>query len=154
MGYENQFHLYKVVAAPSFRHFASKFKSEYKIDVFQNPRASFRLRTVCEKLKKMLSANSEAPIGIECLMDDKDVKGFMKRDEFEKLSGPILDRVLEPLNKAVAESGLTLEWIHAVEVVGSGSRIPAIIKDLNAFFGREPRRTMNASECVARGCAL
>jgi heat shock 70kDa protein 4 len=87
-------------------------------------------------------------------MDDKDVKGFMKRDEFEKLSGPILDRVLEPLNKAVAESGLTLEWIHAVEVVGSGSRIPAIIKKLNAFFGREPRRTMNASECVARGCAL
>ncbi|KAJ1691207.1 hypothetical protein LUZ63_015362 [Rhynchospora breviuscula] len=137
-----------------FRHFASKFKSEYKIDVLQNARASTRLRTACEKLKKMLSANSEAPMGIECLMDDKDVKGFMKRDEFEKLSAPILDRILDPLKNAVAEAGLTQERIHSVEVVGSGSRIPAIIKILTTFFGREPRRTMNASECVARGCAL
>ncbi|KAJ4769778.1 hypothetical protein LUZ62_054035 [Rhynchospora pubera] len=137
-----------------FRHFASKFKSEYKIDVLQNARASTRLRTACEKLKKMLSANSEAPMGIECLMDDKDVKGFMKRDEFEKLSAPILDRILDPLKIAVAEAGLTQEGIHSVEVVGSGSRIPAIIKILTTFFGREPRRTMNASECVARGCAL
>ncbi|KAJ4808696.1 hypothetical protein LUZ62_021262 [Rhynchospora pubera] len=137
-----------------FRHFASKFKSEYKIDVLQNARASTRLRTACEKLKKMQSANSEAPMGIECLMDDKDVKGFMKRDEFEKLSAPILDRILDPLKIAVAEAGLTQEGIHSVEVVGSGSRIPAIIKILTTFFGREPRRTMNASECVARGCAL
>jgi len=137
-----------------FRHFASKFKSEYKIDVLENARASVRLRTACEKLKKMLSANSEAPIAIECLMDDKDVKGFMKRDEFESLSAPILDRILEPLKKAVAEAGLTQEEIHFLEVVGSGSRIPAIIKILTDFFGKEARRTMNASECVARGCAL
>lgn len=122
--------------------------------MLQNARASVRLRTACEKLKKMLSANSEAPIGIECLMDDKDVKGFMKRDEFESLSAPILDRVLEPLKKAVAEAGLTQEEIHFLEVVGSGSRIPAIIKILTEFFGKEARRTMNASECVARGCAL
>lgn len=87
-------------------------------------------------------------------MDDKDVKGFIKRDEFENLSAPILDRILEPLKKAVADSGLTQEGIHSVEVVGSGSRVPAIIKILTTFFGREPRRTMNATECIARGCAL
>jgi heat shock protein 4 len=41
-----------------------------------------------------------------------------------------------------------------VEVVGSASRIPSIVKILTEFFGKEPRRTMNASECVARGAAL
>ncbi|EPS63387.1 hypothetical protein M569_11394, partial [Genlisea aurea] len=137
-----------------FKHFALKFKDEYKIDVYQNARACLRLRAACEKLKKVLSANPEAPLNIECLMDEKDVRGFIKRDEFEKISVPILERVKRPLEKALAEAGLTSESIHSVEVVGSGSRVPAIIRILTEFFGKEPRRTMNASECVAKGCAL
>ncbi|PIN00401.1 Molecular chaperones HSP105/HSP110/SSE1, HSP70 superfamily [Handroanthus impetiginosus] len=137
-----------------FQHFAAKFKDEYKIDVYQNARACLRLRAACEKLKKVLSANPEAPLNIECLMDEKDVRGFIKRDDFEQISIPILERVKKPLEKALAEAGLTIENIHSVEVVGSGSRVPAIIKILTEFFGKEPRRTMNASECVAKGSAL
>ncbi|KAK7261836.1 hypothetical protein RIF29_28158 [Crotalaria pallida] len=137
-----------------FNHFAAKFKEEYKIDVFQNARACLRLRAACEKLKKVLSANPEAPLNIECLMDEKDVRGYIKRDEFEQLSLPILERVKGPLEKALAEADLTVENVHMVEVVGSGSRVPAINKILTEFFNKEPRRTMNASECVARGCAL
>ncbi|BFG24526.1 hypothetical protein CerSpe_108000 [Prunus speciosa] len=137
-----------------FHHFAAKFKEEYKIDVFQNARACLRLRVACEKLKKMLSANPEAPLNIECLMEEKDVRGFIKRDEFEQISVPILERVKGPLEKALLDAQLSIENIHTVEVVGSGSRVPAIIKILTDFFKKEPRRTMNASECVARGCAL
>ncbi|KAM0912754.1 hypothetical protein ACQ4PT_012575 [Festuca glaucescens] len=137
-----------------FKHFAAKFKEEYKIDVYQNARACIRLRVACEKLKKMLSANPEAPMNIECLMDEKDVRGFIKRDEFEQISAPVLERVKGPLEKALAEAGVTTESVHFVEVVGSGSRVPAIIRIITEFFGKEPRRTMNASECVARGCAL
>ncbi|KAL2493089.1 Heat shock 70 kDa protein 14 [Abeliophyllum distichum] len=136
------------------QHFAAKFKEEYKIDVFQNARACLRLRAACEKLKKVLSANPEAPLNIECLMDEKDVRGYIKREDFEQISVPILERVKKPLEKALAEAGLTVENIHTVEVVGSGSRVPAIMKILAEFFGKEPRRTMNASESVAKGCAL
>ncbi|KAI3814957.1 hypothetical protein L1987_14606 [Smallanthus sonchifolius] len=137
-----------------FQYFAEKFKAEYKIDVFQNARACLRLRAACEKLKKVLSANPEAPMNIECLMDDKDVRGFIKREEFEQISTPILERVKKPLEKALLEAQLTVDNIYAVEVVGSGSRVPAVIKILTEFFGKEPRRTMNASECVSKGCAL
>ncbi|XP_043723280.1 heat shock 70 kDa protein 15-like isoform X2 [Telopea speciosissima] len=137
-----------------FQHFAAKFKEELKMDVYQNARACLRLRAACEKLKKVLSANPVAPLNIECLMDDKDVRGIIKREEFEQLSVPILERVKVPLQKALAEAGLTVENVHSVEVVGSGSRVPAIIRILTEFFEKEPRRTMNASECVARGCAL
>ncbi|CAL9767311.1 unnamed protein product [Musa acuminata subsp. burmannicoides] len=137
-----------------FKHFAAKFKDEYKIDVYRNVRACLRLWAACEKLKKVLSANPEAPLNIECLMDEKDVRGFIKREEFEQISTPILERVKRPLEKALVEAGLSVENIHSVEVVGSGSRVPAIIRILTEFFGKEPRRTMNASECVARGCSL
>ncbi|KAM7280484.1 hypothetical protein ACFE04_007618 [Oxalis oulophora] len=59
-----------------FNYFAEKFKQEYNIDVYSNIRASIRLRTACEKLKKVLSANAVAPLNIECLMDEKDIGPF------------------------------------------------------------------------------
>ncbi|KAI3863170.1 hypothetical protein MKW98_015628 [Papaver atlanticum] len=137
-----------------FNYFAVQFKEQYHIDVYSNARACIRLRTACEKLKKVLSANAEAPLNIECLMDEKDVKGFIKREEFEKLSMGLLERMRLPCNKALVDAGLTLDMINSVELVGSGSRVPAITRMLTSFFNREPRRTLNASECVARGCAL
>ncbi|KAL7213514.1 hypothetical protein ACSBR2_016109 [Camellia fascicularis] len=137
-----------------FRYFAAQFKEQYNIDVYSNTRASVRLRAACEKLKKVLSANPEAPLNIECLMDEKDVKGYIKREDFEKLSSDLLERLSIPCRKALADSGLTMEKIHTVELIGSGSRIPAITRILASVFGKEPRRTLNASECVARGCAL
>ncbi|KAF6168062.1 hypothetical protein GIB67_011447 [Kingdonia uniflora] len=137
-----------------FNYFAAQFKENYHIDVCTNVRASIRLRTACEKLKKVLSANAEAPLNIECLMDEKDVKGFIKREEFENLSSGLLERVRVPCNQALADTRLTVEKIHSVELVGSGSRVPAIGKMLASLFKREPSRTVNASECVARGCAL
>ncbi|KAK1281239.1 Heat shock 70 kDa protein 16 [Acorus gramineus] len=137
-----------------FDHFAEQFKNQYGIDVCSNARATVRLRSACEKLKRVLSANAEAPINIECLMDEIDVKGFIKREEFERLSLGLLERIVVPCKRAVADAGLTLNGIHSVEIVGSGSRIPAIARMVGGFFKKEPRRTLNASECVARGCAL
>ncbi|KAE8805604.1 Heat shock 70 kDa protein 4L [Hordeum vulgare] len=56
---------------PCLSTLQQNLKDEYKIDVYQNARACIRLRVACEKLKKMLSANPEAPMNIECLMDEK-----------------------------------------------------------------------------------
>jgi heat shock 70kDa protein 4 len=138
-----------------YDHFVEKFKAEYKIDVRGNRKASVRLQMACEKVKKILSANAEAPLSIECLMEEKDVKGLIKREEFEKMCAGLIDRVLEPCKKAIGWSGLPgVDRLSAVELVGSGSRVPAISRVLAGYFGRESGRTINASECVARGCAL
>ncbi|XWS19423.1 hypothetical protein CRYUN_Cryun31cG0014600 [Craigia yunnanensis] len=137
-----------------FNYFASLFKEQYNIDVYTNIKASIRLRASCEKMKKVLSANAEAQLNIECLMDEKDVRGLIKREEFEKLSSDLLERISVPCHKALADSGLTLDKINSVELVGSGSRIPAITRILASIFNREPSRKINASECVALGCAL
>ena len=137
-----------------FEYFGEKFKDEYGIDVGSILRAGIRLRAACEKLKKVLSANAEGQLNIECLMDEKDVKGFIKREEFERLSSELLERIAVPCEKVLIDSGLRLDDIYSVELVGSGSRIPAVARMLTGLFGREPSRTLNASECVAKGCAL
>jgi heat shock protein 4 len=51
-----------------------------------NARASLRLRIAIEKMKKILSANPEAPLAIECIMDEVDVKSSMTREKMEELS--------------------------------------------------------------------
>ncbi|CAK9183457.1 unnamed protein product, partial [Ilex paraguariensis] len=125
-----------------FRHFAAQFREQFHIDVPSNARASKRLREACEKLKKVLSANPEAQLHIECLMDEKDVKGFIKREEFEQLSSNLLERISIPCRKALLDSGINMQNIHTVELVGSGSRIPAIKRILASLFKREPSRTL------------
>lgn len=49
---------------------------------------------------------------------------------------------------------LKKEDIHAVEIVGGASRIPAVKERISKFFGKELSMTLNADEAVARGCAL
>ena len=56
--------------------------------------------------------------------------------------------------QALADAKVSTEEIAAIEVIGGSSRVPALIKILKDFFGKEPSRTLNAKECVSRGCAL
>ncbi|ORX95062.1 heat shock protein [Basidiobolus meristosporus CBS 931.73] len=135
-------------------YFAEQFKEKYKIDVKSSPKALFRLRAGCEKLKKVLSANTQAPLNVESIMEDIDVSAMMKREEFEELCKGMLERMEDTLAQAVKDSGLTVEQIDTIEVVGGSTRIPAFKERLSKFFGKDISFTLNQDEAVARGCAL
>lgn len=136
-------------------HFSSDFQSRYRIDPRSNPRAFLRLTAEVEKLKKQMSANSTTlPMNIECFMDDKDVHGNMKRVDMEELCAHLFQRVEKTLRRCLEDSKLRLEEIHAVEIVGGSSRIPAIKHLIEVVFGKQPSTTLNQDEAVARGCAL
>eukprot|EP00276_Gloeochaete_wittrockiana_P006546 CAMPEP_0184645614 /NCGR_PEP_ID=MMETSP0308-20130426/2127_1 /TAXON_ID=38269 /ORGANISM="Gloeochaete witrockiana, Strain SAG 46.84" /LENGTH=839 /DNA_ID=CAMNT_0027074803 /DNA_START=71 /DNA_END=2590 /DNA_ORIENTATION=- len=136
-------------------HVAADWKAKHKIDVYTNPKALMRTRLGAEKLKKILSANSEGPLNIECLMNDIDVQAKIKRTDFEEWSGPLLQRVAAVCQQLLSENPkLTKDSIHAIELVGGATRMPAILKIVTEVFGKEPFRTTNSEEAVARGCAL
>jgi molecular chaperone DnaK (HSP70) len=52
-----------------------------------------------ERQRKILSGNSEHDLSIECLMEDNDIHYTLKREEFEKISQPILNAVAEVFSK-------------------------------------------------------
>ena len=56
--------------------------------------------------------------------------------------------------QALEDAQITQADIHTVEVVGGSSRVPALLRIIKDFFGKEPGRTLNAKECVSRGAAL
>uniref|UniRef100_A0A672MPD3 Heat shock 70 kDa protein 4-like n=1 Tax=Sinocyclocheilus grahami TaxID=75366 RepID=A0A672MPD3_SINGR len=137
------------------KHFCEEFAVKYKLDVKSKPRALVRLYQECEKLKKLMSANSsDLPLNIECFMNDIDVSGKLNRAQFEEMCADVLARVEPPLRSLLEQAHLKKDDIHAVEIVGGSSRMPAIKERINKFFGKEPSTTLNADEAVARGCAL
>jgi heat shock protein 4 len=135
-------------------HFAKEFKEKFKIDINENAKARFRVVAGVEKLKKILSANSAAPLNIESVMNDVDVRSLLKREEMEDLIRPLLDRATVPIEQALAEAKLKPEDIDAIEMVGGCTRVPALKTAIQEFFGKPLSFTLNQDEAVARGCAF
>ena len=136
------------------QHFAREWKEKYKIDINTNPKALVRTAAACEKMKKILSANAQAPISIESLMNDVDVSGMMKREELEQLVQPLLDRATVPLEQALAEAKMKVEDIDSIEMVGGCTRVPSLKDRISKYFGKGLSFTLNQDEAVARGCAF
>lgn len=140
----------KAIAA----HFAEEFNTKFKVDVSTNPKAKTRLMAGVEKLKKVLSANAQAPLNIESIMNDVDVRGMLKRDELEELVQPLLDRVVLPLQQALDEAGLKASEIDFIECIGGCTRVPSVKERVSQFFDKPLSFTLNQDEAVARGCAF
>uniref|UniRef100_A0A673GRN4 Heat shock protein 4a n=1 Tax=Sinocyclocheilus rhinocerous TaxID=307959 RepID=A0A673GRN4_9TELE len=137
------------------KFFCEEFAQKYKLDVRSKPRALVRLYQECEKLKKLMSANSsDLPLNIECFMNDIDVSGTLNRAKFEEFCAELLAKVEAPLRSIMEQTRLKKDDIYAVEIMGGASRIPAIKERISKFFGKELSTTLNADEAVARGCAL
>ncbi|KAG9244469.1 putative heat shock protein Hsp88 [Calycina marina] len=135
-------------------HFATEFKEKYKIDIKTNGKAMVRVQAAAEKMKKILSANQQAPLNIESLMNDVDVSGMMSRQELEALVDPLLKRAHIPLEQALAEAKLNVEDIDIIELVGGCTRVPALKERIQTFFGKTLSFTLNQDEAIARGCAF
>ncbi|KAL2796751.1 heat shock protein Hsp88 [Aspergillus keveii] len=136
-------------------HFADEFKEKFKIDIRTHPKAWSRTLAAAEKLKKILSANPAAPLSIESLMEDVDVRTIVKREELETMIKSLLDRVTVPIEQALAEAKLKAEDIDFIELVGGCTRVPAIKDAISKFFGnRTLSFTLNQDEAIARGCAF
>jgi heat shock protein 4 len=136
-------------------HFSAQFKEKYKIDVLGNPKATFRLAAGCEKLKKVLSANTDATLNVESIMNDIDVHSKLNREEFEQLIAHVLEGISRPIKEAIEHSGLSPEQIDSIELVGGSTRIPAVRQRILAEFpGKQLSFTLNQDEAVARGATF
>lgn len=136
-------------------YMAEDFKNRYKLDVRSNKKATLKIMTEAEKLKKLMSANQNSlPMNIECFMNDIDVKGAMDRATFLDLIAPQLKELEDTMKRVFESSGLKKEEIYSVEIVGGSSRIPAIKTMIEEVFGHKSSTTLNADEAVSRGCAL
>jgi len=73
---------------------------------------------------------------------------------FELLIQPLVDKTIECCKQAIKDSGLTIEEIEKVILVGGSTRIPLISKRLEEVFGKVPDNSLHPDEVVALGAAV
>lgn len=136
-------------------HCAADFLKKNKIDIRDNPRAMRRLRTQCEKAKRILSSSTQTTIEVDSLAETMDFHITITRAKFEELCNSYFKECIPPVEKCLKDSKIAKKDIHDVVLVGGSTRIPKIIQLITEFFnGKEPNRSINPDEAVAYGAAV
>jgi molecular chaperone DnaK len=136
-----------------------RFTAVHGVDLRQDKMALQRLKEAAEKTKHELSSSLETEINLPFIAQSPrgeplHIVRSMTRSELELLTSDLIERTIEPCQKALADAKLTPADIHNVILVGGMTRMPAVQKTVKQFFGKEPHKGVNPDEVVAAGAAL
>lgn len=138
-------------------YFADEFNKQVGngVDVRKFPKAMAKLKKQVKRTKEILSANTAAPISVESLYDDRDFRSAITREKFEELCEDLWERSLIPVKEVLKNSGLKVDEIYAVELIGGATRVPKLQAKLQEFLGRKDLdRHLDADEAIVLGAAL
>ena len=137
---------------------AESFKSEHGVDLRQDPMALQRLKEAAEKAKIELSSSQSTEINLPYIMPINGIPQHLvmtlTRAKFEQLCDHLIQRTIEPCRAALRDAGLNASQIDEVILVGGSTRIPAIQKVVEQFFGKAPNKGVNPDEVVAVGASI
>ncbi len=137
---------------------AEEFLKDENIDLRKDPMALQRLKEAAEKAKIELSSSTSTEINLPYIMPvdgiPKHLVRTLTRAKFEQLADSLIQKVIEPCKIAMKDAGITNSDIDEVILVGGSTRIPAIQKKVEEFFGKTPSKGVNPDEVVAIGAAI
>mmetsp|Transcript_14890 Transcript_14890/g.31228 ORF Transcript_14890/g.31228 Transcript_14890/m.31228 type:complete len:858 (-) Transcript_14890:427-3000(-) len=142
---------------------SAEFKAKHNLDAWENPKARMKLLAAAEKAKKTLSPKgvTEAPVNVECLMNDLDFNCKLTLEKLMEMAEPLLARLERPIREALATAGLAPGDLASVEIVGGSTRLEFVKERMATLLETDKEAinmglstTMNADESVCRGCAL
>ena len=135
-----------------------EFKKESGIDIKGDAAAMQRVKDEAEKAKKELSSSTSTDINLPFLSADADgPKHFeytLTRAKLEELVSELLDRLEEPVRKALKDAKLDTKDINEIVMVGGMTRMPAVVEKVKSIFGKDPMQGVNPDEVVAVGAAI
>jgi len=138
---------------------AEEFKNDNSgLDLRKDPMALQRLKEAAEKAKIELSSATQTEINLPYIMPvdgiPRHLVKTLTRSQFEKLADHLIQATLEPCKKALSDAVISKSEINEVILVGGSTRIPAIQKVVEEFFGKAPSKGVNPDEVVAIGAAI
>lgn len=136
----------------------SSFKAETGIDLSGDKMAMQRLKEAAEKAKIELSGMTSSAINLPFITADaagpKHLDLTLTRAKFNELTADLVEKTMGPVRQALSDSGLKIEQINKVLLVGGSSRIPAVQDAVKGLTGKDPFKGINPDECVAIGAAI
>ena len=139
-------------------YIADTFQNEHGIDLSQDKMALQRLKEAAEKAKKELSSSTTANINLPFITVNADgplhLDMDLTRAKFDQLTSDLVQRTIDPMRKAMADAGVSMNDIEKVIMVGGSSRIPAVQAAVKDVTGKDPFKGINPDECVAIGASI
>ena len=136
----------------------AEFKKEQGIDLSSDKMAMQRIKEAAEKAKIDLSGMTTAQISLPFITADatgpKHMETTLSRAKFNEMTADLVEATMGPVRQAMSDSGLTMNDIDKILLVGGSTRIPAVQEAIKKFSGKEPFKGINPDECVAMGAAL
>jgi molecular chaperone DnaK len=136
----------------------AEFKKDQGIDLSKDAMAVQRLKEAAEKAKMELSTVAQTEINLPFVTADqsgpKHMNYTLTRAKFEQLVDDLIQRVVSPMEKALADANMKPSDIDEVILVGGSTRIPKVQEIVKEFFGKDPNRGVNPDEVVAIGAAI
>tara|TARA_B100001105_G_scaffold100573_1_gene80559 strand:+ start:146 stop:2062 length:1917 start_codon:yes stop_codon:yes gene_type:complete len=135
-----------------------EFNKSDGIDLGKDPMALQRLRETAEKAKCELSTSKQTDINLPFITADssgpRHLNISLTRAKYETLIEKLINRTIQPCEKAIKDAGLKASEIDEVILVGGSTRIPMVQKIVQDIFAKEPNKGVNPDEVVAIGAAI
>ncbi|MFW5941544.1 MAG: molecular chaperone DnaK [Chloroflexota bacterium] len=135
-----------------------KFLRQYGIDLRKDHQALQRVWEAAERAKVELSTSEQANIDLPFITTNvhgpKHLRTTLTRSRFEKLTAPLLQRLVDPLQQALDDANVRPSELDAVLLVGGASRMPAVRDRIRSLTGKEPGSQVDPDEVVVLGAAL
>ena len=139
-------------------YFVAEFKKSDGIDLKNDKFAMQRLKDEAEKAKIALSNAPSVNVNIPYITADatgpKHLNVQLTRAKFNELTADLVEATMGPFKQAISDSGLSMNEIDKVLLVGGSTRIPAVQEAVKKYTGKDPFKGINPDECVAMGAAL
>ncbi|GAU25079.1 hypothetical protein TSUD_257730 [Trifolium subterraneum] len=136
-------------------NFVEEFKRKHGKEISGNPRALRKLRTACERAKRILSSTVHTTIEIDSLYEGIDFYTTVTRNRFEELNMDLFSNCMDTVQRCLREAKMDKSSVHDIVLVGGSTRIPKVQQLLQDFFnGKELCKSINPDEAVAYGAAL
>ncbi|MBQ8612685.1 MAG: molecular chaperone DnaK, partial [Ruminiclostridium sp.] len=136
----------------------AEFKRTDGTDLSADKFAMQRLKDEAEKAKIALSNSTSVNVNIPYITADatgpKHMNTTLTRAKFNELTADLVEATMVPLKQAVKDSGLSLNEIDKILLVGGSTRIPAVQEAVKSYLGKEPFKGINPDECVSMGAAI
>ena len=134
------------------------FKAQNGIDLSGDKMAMQRIKEAAEKAKIDLSGMTTAQISLPFITADatgpKHLEATLSRAKFNEMTADLVEATMGPVRQAMSDSGLSMNDIDKILLVGGSTRIPAVQEAIKKFSGKEPFKGINPDECVAIGAAI
>lgn len=140
------------------QYLIQEFKNQSGVDITNDKMALQRVREAAEKAKIELSNMKQTEINLPYLTADasgpKHLYLTLSRTKLEEIAEPVLQRTVKPCENCLKDSGIPLDKINEVILVGGMTRMPKVQELVQKLFKKIPNKSVNPDEAVAVGAAI